>query len=75
MDLHTSNSVTDEVAYLYIAKDLTIGEAEPEDTEELILKKMPFSELYDMVMSGTITDAMSVAAILKTKILIDAGEV
>ncbi len=65
MCLHTSNSVCDEVAYLYIAKDLTLGEAEPEDTEDLKLRKLPFEELVQMVHAGEITDAMSVAAILK----------
>lgn len=65
MELHTSNSVCDELAYLYIARDLTLGEAEPEDTEELVMKKLPFSELVAMVHDGKVTDAMSVAAILK----------
>lgn len=75
MDLHTSNSVTDEIAHLYVAKELSIGEAQPEETEELELKKMPFGQLYKMTMDGKITDAMSVSAILKTKLLIDLGTV
>ena len=65
MTLYTSNSVCDEKALLYIARDLEMGEAEPEDTEELVVKKIPFSEAVDMVHRGEITDAMSVAAILK----------
>lgn len=65
MELHTSNAVCDEVAYLYLATDLEQQEAEPEDTEELIVKRLPFSEVVSMVHLGKITDAMSVAAILK----------
>ncbi len=73
MDIHTSNSVTDEIAIAYIAQDLSFGEAEPEDTEELQLKKVPFEEVVDMVMLGEITDAFTICAILKTKLWIDNG--
>ena len=67
MTIHTSNSVCDEVAHLFLAEDLEFGEPEPEDTEELVVKKIPFAKVVDMVHSGEITDAMSVAAILKVR--------
>ena len=73
LDLHTSNSVTDEAGLAYIAQDLTMGEAEPEDTEDLKLKKVPFAEVVEMVMRGEITDALAMTTILKTKIMIDRG--
>lgn len=69
MDL--SNSVSDEEAIIYLATNLTHGQSEPEETEQLAVKHIPFSEAFDMVMRGEITDAMSVAAILKTKIILD----
>lgn len=65
-----SNSVSDEISILYIARGLTQHEAEPEDTEELKLLKVPFSKAYDMVVKGEITDSLSVAAILKTQLLL-----
>jgi len=65
LTIHTSNSVTDEVAYLFVARDLEMGIAQPEETEELVVRKLPFSKLVDMVHKGGVTDAMSVAAILK----------
>lgn len=68
--LHLSNSVTDELSILYVATDLTQHEAEPEDTEQLIVKKVPFDEVYRMVNDGEITDAMTVAAVLKVKLLL-----
>lgn len=74
MRMHTTNSVADEEAIIYIAKNLSFHEATPEETEQLQLKKIPFTTMFDMVMSGEITDAMTVAAVLKTKILIDKGE-
>ena len=67
--MHLSNSVSDELAILYLARELTFGHAEPEESEELQVKKMPFEEAYQMVLNGDITDSLSVAAILKLKVL------
>ena len=73
--MHLSNSVSDELAIIYLAQDLTQGEAEPEETEDLKLIKIPFSEAYQMVIAGKITDSMSVAAILKVHIMITKGTI
>jgi len=67
--LHLSNSVGDELSILYLARDLQQFESEPEDTEQLIVHKLPFEEVYQMVCTGEITDAMTVAAVLKVKLL------
>jgi len=72
--LHTSNSATDEYAIIYLARGLKAGDAEPEESEDLQIKKLPFMEAFNMVMAGEITDSLSVAAILKTKLLLDAGQ-
>ncbi len=71
--MHLSNSVSDELAIIYLAQELTQGEAAPEETEDLKLMKLPFSEAYQMVIDGKITDSMSVAAILKVHIMITKG--
>lgn len=68
--MHLSNSVSNELAIIYLARGLSEGISEPEETEELIVRKLPFEEAYQMVIDGTITDSMSVAAILKTKIIL-----
>jgi ADP-ribose pyrophosphatase len=73
--MHTSNSVSDELAVIYLAKNLELTEAEPEESEDLQVKKLPFEEAYQMVMRGQITDSLSMVAILKTKLLIDKGDV
>lgn len=69
LTLHLSNSITDEVAEAFIAWNLEEGIAEPDDTEELKVRRIPFGEAYDMVLAGEITDSMSVAAILKVRAL------
>jgi 8-oxo-dGTP pyrophosphatase MutT (NUDIX family) len=68
--LHLSNSVSDELSILYLARGLQQFEAEPEETEQLVVKKIPFEEMYQMVCHGEITDAMTVAAVLKVKLLL-----
>ena len=61
--LHTSNSVTDECAIIYLAENLSFGNSEPETCEELSLKKIHEKEALEWVMEGKITDAISVASI------------
>ncbi|MEP0986325.1 NUDIX hydrolase [Ekhidna sp.] len=63
--IHTSNSVTDEVGFVYLAQDLTLGETEFEETEDLQIKKLPFIEAIKMCDRGEITDSLSVAAIYR----------
>lgn len=58
-----SNSVTDERAILYLAIDLTHGEAEPDPTEALEVRWLPFDEVLAMTLDGRITDALTVIAI------------
>lgn len=65
MKIHTSNSVTDEEGIVYLAENLTEGETEFEETEILQIRKLPFSEVLEMVMNGSITDGISIAGILK----------
>jgi len=68
--MHLSNSVSDELSIIYVATGLIQGIAMPEETEELLVKKVPFDEAFEMVMKNEITDSMSVAAILKAKLMI-----
>lgn len=70
LDMHVSNSVTDETAVVYLAEGLSYHQAIPEETEQLLLRKLPFSEVFEMVMSGEIKDSISVAAILKLNYLL-----
>ncbi len=65
MRLHTSNSVTDERVVVYVAEGLSAGEQNLDATEDIQVKRLPLREAVNMVMSGEITDAISVAALLK----------
>lgn len=63
--LHTSNSVTDEIGLIYLAQELTQHQAMPEETEQLIIRKMPLDEVLKLVFSGEIADAISIIAIFR----------
>jgi ADP-ribose pyrophosphatase len=71
--MHLSNSATDEFALIYVAQDLTYHTPEPEEEEEIEIRKLPFSELYEMVQKGEITDSLTVAAVLKAKLMMLEG--
>lgn len=71
MDL--SNSASDEHAILYVAQGLTFFEPEPDHDEELALRKLPFEELYGMVVRGEVRDSLTVAAVLRVKLLLLDG--
>lgn len=68
--LQLSNAITDETSEVFLAWNLEQGIAEPDDTEDLKVRRVSFAEALEMVMSGRITDAISVAALLKTKVLL-----
>lgn len=65
MHLHTSNSVTDERGIVYVATGLNEGDTEFEETEDLRLLKLPLADAVALVIDGEITDAVSVAGLLR----------
>lgn len=63
--LYTSNCFTNEVGYVYLAEELEHGEAEPDETEELAIKKLPFKEAWQMVLNAEIKDALAVIGLMR----------
>jgi len=63
--IHTSNSVTDEAGFIYLAEELTAGNTAPEETEELKVWRLPLKEAVQLVMANRITDSISIAGLLK----------
>lgn len=66
---HLSNSVSDEDAYVYLAEDLEAGAAQPEPTEELQVRWLPFDEALRMTFDGRITDSMSILGLQRVALL------
>lgn len=71
---NTSNSATDELAFIFVAQDLNAVETQPDETEQLQIKKLSLLSAVEMVMNGEIKDAISIIGILKLKRLIDEGK-
>lgn len=66
-----SNSATDEVAHMYLARDLTPGRAHPEPTEDLTVKAVPWEEAWRLAMEGEATDSVTVIALARARHLME----
>jgi 8-oxo-dGTP pyrophosphatase MutT (NUDIX family) len=77
--VHLSNSISDEAGVVYLATDLTQGEATPDGTEHGIeVRWIPFDEALAMTLDGRITDSLSLigigrVALARLAALRDAG--
>ncbi|MGO9921424.1 MAG: NUDIX domain-containing protein [Isosphaeraceae bacterium] len=62
--VHLSNSVSDELGFVFRATGLTQGEHEPEGTEKIVVRSFEWREAWSMLKRGEITDSLSVIALL-----------
>ena len=69
-----SNSVTDERGFGFIATGLSPAEAEPDATEALQIVRAPFRQALDLAVAGEMTDAMTVAMLLRAYHMAREGE-
>lgn len=67
--MHLSNSVSDEVAHVYLATELSEGASHWEDTEELALRQVSVDELLEAVLAGDVTDGITVATAFRLKLM------
>lgn len=72
--LDLSNSISDEQAICYLAWGLDQCETEPDETEQLQIRRVPFDEVLAMIARGDITDALSVATVHKLQLMVLSGE-
>jgi ADP-ribose pyrophosphatase len=61
---HTSKSVVDETAHLFLADGLHRAETAPDETEFIDVDAFPFDTVLRMVLEGEIVDSMTVVAVL-----------
>ena len=66
--LHLSNSITNEEAEVFVARDLSQGETEFEETEVISIRRLAFDDALKMALNGEITDAISVAALMRIRL-------
>jgi len=61
---HTSKSVMDETAHLFIGEGLEGLKLRPDDTEFIEVRPFPFDKVVEMVLASEILDSMTVIATL-----------
>lgn len=66
-----SNSATDEVAHLYLARDLTWGEPDPEASEDIAVKTVEWEEAWRLAMEGDRADALTVLGLARARHFLD----
>ncbi|MFM2479855.1 NUDIX domain-containing protein [Celerinatantimonas sp. YJH-8] len=64
LQMHLSNSVTDELAHIFIATGLHQGEQQLEETEDITVRRLVLDDALAMIQRGEITDAITIAALL-----------
>jgi 8-oxo-dGTP pyrophosphatase MutT (NUDIX family) len=65
-----SNGVTNDVAHMFLATGLEAGADAQDPAEQVVLSWLPFGQAVDRVLNGSITESVSVAAILKVELLL-----
>lgn len=75
INIDLSNSICDEQGTIFLARDLKEGPPQPEETEDLQIRKLPVQEAIAMVFRGEITDAMSVIGLLYLDHMLRVGEI
>jgi ADP-ribose pyrophosphatase len=61
---YTSNGISNEVAYIYLATGVELGAAQPEPTELMEVRLVPVNEALRMARNGQISDGPSALALL-----------
>lgn len=73
--LYPSPGYVNEIIYCYLATGLTYGDQNTDEDEFLDVIKIPLEKAVQMVLSGEIKDAKTQIAVLKVKVLRDAGKI
>ena len=55
-----------ELMHAYVARDLQNSSLDPDDDEDITVVPVPMAEALDMIVSGKIRDAKTIAALLLT---------
>jgi len=74
LTMQLSNASTDEVANLYLATDLSAVATDPDATEQLAVTRIPLRDALKAISKSQITDALTVAALLRLHHMAVEGE-
>lgn len=74
LQLDISNGIGDEQAFCFLAYDLKPGRMQPDENEVLSLRRLPFGDAVNMAQRGELTEAVSVALVLRVDQMVRTGE-
>lgn len=63
-DYYTSPGFSNEVIHLYLARDLTEGQAKPDEDEYLEVIRLPLKEALEMIRKGEIQDSKTIIGLM-----------
>ena len=63
-DLLSTVGFCDECISIFMARDLSAGDCDPDEDEFVNVVKMPLAEAVDMVMNNEISDAKTICALM-----------
>ena len=68
-EIQLTNCHSSEIGRLFLARDLEQTEAQPDGTEVLRIRKVPFEQCLEMADRGIFKDAMSIIALYRLQAL------
>lgn len=71
---YPSCGYTDEIIYLYLAKNLTFKGQKLDEDEFINIEKIPLEKAVEMVTANEVPDGKTQASVLKTYFMLKAGK-
>lgn len=71
--LQLSNATTDERGIGFLAMGFEQGETEPDPTEDIAVRRVPFREALDAALAGWLPDLLTVAMLLRAHHMAHTG--
>lgn len=67
---YLSPGIATQISYLYLARDIHLGQPQREGTEQMTLRHLPLREAVEMCLTGEVRDAPSTLALLRAWLLL-----
>jgi 8-oxo-dGTP pyrophosphatase MutT (NUDIX family) len=74
IEMDLSNSVSDERSTAFLAWELSETPAEPDEHEQLQIRRVPFWDAVELVKRGAIRDSITISALLRMALMAKQGE-
>jgi 8-oxo-dGTP pyrophosphatase MutT (NUDIX family) len=69
--VHPITTIIEHVQHQFLARNLSFGAAELEETEQIELVKMPIEDTYELIKTGKIVNGAAIALILRAMLFLN----